>query len=245
MVGSTQSIAGANFVLNTIVADTLADIADELEKAENVNATAQKILKKITIDHRKIIFNGDNYGDSWVMEAQKRGLPNINSTVESLKTLTEPQNIKLFERHNVLSNAELNARTEILLENYSMTINIEALTMLNIAKRKILPATAKYSQRLADTVNTVSTAGAEPQTQKKMLDKVCELIDSLYANVEVLENAVAKATKIEDVCAQAENYHQNVVPTMQAVRKDADELETIVDADLWPLPTYPEMLFLR
>jgi len=245
MVGSMQSIAGANFVLNTIVADTLADIADELEKAEDVNAAAQKILKKIAIDHRKVIFNGDNYGDSWVTEAQKRGLPNINSTVESLKTVMTPANIDLFERHNIVSRAELQARTKILFEKYSMVINIEASTMLNIAKRRILPAAAKYSQRLADTVNTVSTAGVEPETQKKMLGKVCKITASLYNNVEVLENAVAKAAKIDDACEQAENYHQNVVPAMQAVRKDADELETIVDADLWPLPTYPEMLFLR
>jgi len=245
MVGSMQSIAGANFVLNTIIADTLADIADELEKAQDVNTAAQKILKKIAIDHRKVIFNGDNYSDSWVTEAKKRGLPNIHSTVESLKTVMIPANVDLFERHKIVSKAELQARTEILFEKYTMVINIEASTMLNIAKRRILPAAAKYSQRLADTVNTVSAAGANPQTQKKMLDKVCEITASLYNNVGVLENVVAKAAKIDDACAQAENYHQNVVPAMQAVRKDADELETIVDADLWPLPTYPEMLFLR
>lgn len=246
MVGSAQSVAGPNFVLNTIVADVLAEIADELEKAEDRNVSTQKILERIAKEHRRVIFNGDNYASEWVEEAKKRGLPNIFSTVEALNVvMTDEQNPRLFERHRVLTKTELAARVDILLEIYSKAINIEALTMLNIAKRQILPAAARYSNRLADAVAAVTAAGATAQTQSKMLKKLCSLIDSLHSGTESLENTLQKAVAIEDTSRQAKEYHNGVTAAMQLVRSAADQLEAIVDADIWPLPTYAEMLFLR
>lgn len=245
MVGSTQSTAGPTFVLNTIVADTLAEIADELEKAKDVKTCAQGILKRIAIEHSRIIYNGDNYTEEWVKEAKKRGLPNIRSTVESLKTIMDQENVRVFEKHKVLSKAELAARTEVFLESYSMIINIESQTMLNIAMRQILPAVARYSERLGNAVCAVKNAGVVADTQVSMLREICELMKSLQCGVEVLDEAVAKASDIEDFAKQAEDYKDSVIPAMQAVRQSADELEKIVDADLWPLPTYAEMLFLK
>ncbi len=245
MVGSTQSTAGPTFVLNTIVAEILAEIADKLEKAEDVKAVAQEILRKIATEHSRIIFNGDNYTDQWVAEAEKRQLPNIRSTVGSLTTIMDEENVGVFEKQKVLSKAELQARTEILLEAYSMQINIEAMTMLSIAKRQILPAVVKYSELLGNAVGAVKNAGVDSEVQVGMLEKVCSLMKSLQNGVDSLEKVVTSTDGTEDVVAQAEDYRDNVIPAMQAVRQASDGLETIVDADIWPLPTYAEMLFLK
>jgi len=245
MVGSTQSVSGPSFVLNTMVADVLSDIADELEKADDARATAQKILQKIAIEHAKIVFNGDNYASEWVTEAESRGLPNIRSTVESLKSILSKENLDLFSKHGVLSEHELKARTEVLLEAYSMQINIEAETMLNMAKRQILPSCCVYSTQLGNAVAAVSAAGVGAETQTKMLKHVCGLVATLEQQTEALEKVTAKAASVEDSEAQAESYRDDVVPVMAAVRAAADELEMVVDAKLWPLPVYAEMLFVR
>ena len=245
MVGSTQSTAGPTFVLNTIVADVLAEIADELEKAGDVTTCAQGILKRIATEHSHVIYNGDNYTDEWVKEAKKRKLPNICSTVESLNTIMDEENVNVFERQNVLTKAELQARTEILLEAYSMQINIEALTMLNMAKRQILPACVEYSSRLAGAVESIKSAGVSADTQKAMLEKLCGLISSLDEGVKKLEKDTGKAGEIAGVSKQAEYYREVVIEAMSKVRQAADQLESIVDAELWPLPTYAEMLFLK
>lgn len=245
MVGSSQSTAGPNFTLNTIVADVLMEIADALEKASDPEAEAQKILKKICTEHSRIIFNGDNYSEEWVKEAQRRGLPNIRSTVESLETIFEKEHIELFKRHNVLSKQELHARTEILMENYIKTINIEASVMLTMARRQILPAAIEYSSRLAHAVNRLTESGVTPAVQKRELEKVNSLIEDLSAALDSLEQAVGKAKAQEKLVAKARAYRDDVRSAMAEVRKAADMLETLVDADLWPLPTYAEMLFLR
>jgi len=245
MVGSSQSTAGPMFVLNTIVADILKEIADELEKSSNVKADVQKILQKIAKNHKRIVFNGDNYTEEWAKEAAKRGLPNIKSTVESLKTIMGEENVELFVNHKVLSNAELKARTEILLDAYSMTINIEAKTTLNIAQRQILPAAIEYSTKLAKSVKNINDAGSDSATQKKMLNKTCELISELNNSIDELKKAAAAAIGIDDTAKKAENYRDAVIPAMGKVRKAADGLEMIVDAKIWPLPTYAEMLFVK
>jgi len=245
MVGSTQSTAGPTFVLNTIVADVLAEIADELEKAKDVKSSVQKILRKIANEHSRIIFNGDNYTEEWAAEAEKRQLPNIRSTVGSLTTIMDEENVNVFERQKVLSRDELRARTEILLEAYSMQINIEAMTMLNIARRQILPSVVKYSELLGNAVGAVKNAGVDSEVQVGMLEKVCSLMKLLQNDVDSLEKVVASAGGTKDVVAQAEDYRDNVIPAMHAVRRASDGLETIVDADIWPLPTYAEMLFLK
>ena len=245
MVGSTQSTSGPMFVLNTIVAEVLSEIADELKKAKNVKTAAQKILQNIASKHRRIIFNGDNYTDEWAEDAEKRGLPNIRSTVGSLETIMDKENVALFKKHSVLTEAELHARTEILLEAYSMSINIEARTMLDIARRQILPASIEFSSSLGDAVCSVSTAGVDAKPQKDLLKDVCALLSTLKKNISQLENATAKAGKVADAMKQARFYRDKVIPAMEALRLSADKLETIVDADLWPFPTYAEMLFLK
>jgi glutamine synthetase len=245
MVGSTQSVSGPSFVLNTIVADALGEIADELEKADDASSAAQKLLQDIAVKHAKVVFNGDNYAPEWVTEAEGRGLPNIRSTVESLKSILSKENIELFSRHGVLSEHELRARTEVLLEAYSMQINIEAETMLNMVKRQILPSCCAYSAQLGNAVVAVASAGVGAETQTKMLKRVCELIATLERHTEALEKVTAQAASVEESEAQAESYRDDVVPVVAAVRTAADELETVVDAKLWPLPVYAEMLFVR
>jgi len=245
MVGSTQSTAGPMFVLNTIVADVLSDMADELEKAKNVKLATQKILKRIATEHRKVIFNGDNYTDEWVEEAEKRGLPNIISTVDSLETIMDKENVAVFKKHGVLTAAELHARTEILLEAYSMSINIEAMTMLNMSKRQILPACIKYSYTLGNAVGAVSSAGVDASPQKDLLERLCGLIAKMHNDISKLDTARAKAADLKDATKQARLYREKVIPSMETLRSTADELETIVDADLWPVPTYAEMLFVK
>jgi glutamine synthetase len=245
MPGSTQSTAGPTFVLNTIVADVLSDIADELEKAENTKISAQQILRNIATEHRRIIFNGDNYTDEWVDEAQKRGLPNICSTVDSLKTIMDEENVRVFEKCSVLSKSELQARADILLEAYSMIINIEAQTMLNIVKRQILPASVKYSGCLVNVVNAMEPTGIDSATQKSMLEKLSELIGSADKALKELETVAKECADIKEVNGKAESCRDKIIPAMNKLRGFADELEMNVDADLWPLPTYAEMLFLK
>jgi len=244
MVGSSQSIASPNIVLNTIVADVLSEIADELEKTDDVTDKTREVLKRIASEHHRIIFDGDNYSQQWVAEAKKRGLANVHSSVESLFSMMTEENVAVFERRGVLGRDELHARTDILLEVYSKRINIEALTMLNIANRQILPATVDYSGRVGRAFREVNDAGVQAVTQKRMLERVCVLIDSLYVHIASLEKAVAGAYTIGDVSQRAKSYSDIVIDAMKQLRQTADELETIVDADLWPLPTYAEMLFL-
>jgi glutamine synthetase len=245
MVGSSQSTSGPSFILNTIVTDTLMEIADVLEKSKDVIGDTQKLLKKIATEHSRIIFNGDNYSEDWVKEAEKRGLSNIRSTVESIETILEKENVDVLKRHGVLSKHELHARTEILLENYSKTLNIEANVTLNIAKRQILPACIQYSSELASAVNGLIAAGITPAVQKRELEKTNSLLEDLSSAIEALEKAVGKAKSIEKALAKAKYYRDDVIPAMSEVRKAADTLETIVDAELWPLPSYAEMLFVR
>jgi glutamine synthetase len=233
------------FVLNTIVAEVLSEIADDLEKAKNVKTAAQKVLQNIATKHRRIIFNGDNYTDEWVEDAEKRGLSNIRSTVASLETIMDKENVALFKKHRVLTEAELHARTEILLEAYSMSINIEARTMLDIAKRQILPACIRFSSSLGDAVCSVSNAGVDAKPQKELLKDVCSMIATMKMNISQLEKAASKASKVADTIKQAKLYRDEVIPVMETLRVVADQLETVVDADLWPIPTYAEMLFLK
>jgi glutamine synthetase len=245
MVGSSQSISGPAFVLNTMVADALGEIADELEKAGDVTAAAQKVLQDIAVKHARIVFNGDNYCDEWTAEAARRGLPNIRSCVEALKTIPSQENFALFTKHGVLSEHELRARTEILFEVYSRQINVEALVMLSMARRQILPACCEYSARLGQAVAAVSAAGVAADTHKAMLQRVCDLIGVLQNRIEALDEARTRAAGTAGHEQQAQSYRDEVTPAMQALRTVADELETIVDARLWPLPAYAEMLFTR
>lgn len=246
MVGSSQSISGPNFVLNTIVAETLCEIADKLEGKDAVNAEAQKIVQQIFRDHGRIVFNGNNYTSEWVKIAEERGLPNFTSTVEALPTLTNDRNVKLFEKHGVLNRTELEARRDIVLENYIKTINIEALTALEMAKRQILPAGITFASRLADSINSVKATGIEVLTsaQGELLQEVSSALASLKKNINALEKAQAEAEKMHgDVYKQAQFYRDSVFAAINTLRIDADNLETMVDKNLWPFPTYADLLF--
>ena len=245
MVGSSQSTAGPTFVINTIVADTLSDIADDLETAKDVNAKAAQILKDIATKHKRIVFNGDNYSAEWVAEAAKRGLPNTPSTVDALESVMDKQNVAVFEKHSVLSPAELGARNEILFEGYSTALVIEAKTMLNMARRQILPAAVEFSGKLAQTVNELKKSGFEAKTQIDLLNDVCAHIDSMKENMNKLACALDRLAKADSSEHKARACRENIVPLMQALRSDADSLELLVDSKCWPLPSYPEMLFVK
>lgn len=245
MAASSQSLAGPNFVLNTIVAETLSEIADKLEGASDVNSTLQSLLQSYAKEHKRVIFNGDNYSDAWVKEAEKRGLPNIKNYVDSINSILETENAEVLSKHKVLNQNELAARHEILTEFYSQTINIEAQASLQIAKRQILPASIKFSKGLADTINATKAAGASVTTQTTLLQKVSDLITQLDQGIKKLEEATAGASSVEDFKAAAASYRDQVIPAMNETRDAADQLESIVDAEIWPLPTYAEMLFQR
>lgn len=246
MVGSTQSVSGPNFVLDTIVAEILSEIADQLEGKKDVNAEAQKIVQKIAKEHSRVIFNGNGYTDEWVKMAEKRGLPNIRSTVEACPVLTAKKNVQLFEKHGILNKAELEARQEILLENYIKTINIEALTALEMAKRQILPAGIAFATELAESINSVKATGVKALTsaQEELLKEVSATLASVQKNIKALEKVQAKAEKMHgDTYKQAVVYRDSVFTAINALRADADSLEAVVDKDLWPLPTYADLLF--
>ncbi|AQR96875.1 glutamine synthetase III [Clostridium saccharoperbutylacetonicum] len=246
MVPSSASIAGCNFVLNTIVAETLSEIAEKLEKATDLNAEIQAILTDIVKKHKRIIFNGNGYSDEWVVEAEKRGLPNIKSTVEAAKAMISEKNQAVLEKHGVLTKVEAESRYEITLENYNKIINIEALTTLEMAKRQIIPAVIQFTTSLAESINTIKATGvgADVSVQTELLTEVSKLTASLSKNVKLLEELVEKADNFKgDIFDLGMMYRYEVFEQMNVLREDADKLETIVDEDFWPLPTYSDMLF--
>jgi glutamine synthetase len=245
MAGSSQSLGGPNFVLNTIVAETLGEIADELEGARNVNAKVQALLQRYANEHEAIVFNGDNYSEAWVKEAAKRGLPNIRNCVDGINAMVEKENAKVLIKHGTLPRGEVHARHEILLENYAKTINIEAKTMLNMARREILPAVIAFSGSLAGSVNAVEAAGLNPEAQSKLLKVVNDAASGVSNGIDALAEAVAKAAAVGHAGAKAAAYRDIVVPAMVALRKSVDGVEPVVGKDYWPLPTYGEMLFGR
>jgi glutamine synthetase len=243
MVPSSASIAEPNTALNTIVAEILSRIADRLEKAKDIDTEAQIIVTEIVRKHKRIIFNGNNYSEDWVKEAEKRGLPNIKSTVAAITALIVEKNIKVYEKHSVLNKAEMHSRFEIFLEGYAKTINIEALTMLDMAKRQILPAALEYTEKVASTVVALKNASSKSSSAEKLLTDLTATIDSFSKNIEVLESAVAQNGHHTDVLKHAEYYRDVIFAAMGKLRVDGDKLETMVDAKIWPMPTYSDLLF--
>ncbi len=243
MVGSTESLACPNMMLNTIVADELSQFADTLEKADDFKAALNKIVKDTIHDHGRIIFNGNNYAPGWVDEAEKRGLLNLRSTVDALPYYIKEDNIRLFERHGVLSSVEIHARYEIELENYYKQINIEALTMLDMISRDILPAAAAYEKELAKTVQLKKQVGVDSGFEIDVLKKLSAVSAELYEAHGRLEKAVADAPQSEDVLTVAKYYRNTVFALMEETRKPADRIETLVGSKYWPYPTYGKLLF--
>ncbi|KUO70278.1 MAG: glutamine synthetase [Clostridia bacterium BRH_c25] len=246
MVGSSASIATANYVLNTIVAEALDGIASRLENAEDLEVKIKEILKEIAVNNKKVIFNGNGYSDEWIEEAAKRGLPNIPSTVEAAKALLDEKNIRVMEKHGVLSRVEIQSHYEIALENYTKIINIEALTMLEMAKRQILPAVIGYATKLAESINKINATGldADISAQAELLTETSKLTASFKKNIACLEDAVDAAAGMHgDTYGQAYFYRYDIFEKMAILRADADKLETIVDREFWPVPTYGDILF--
>ncbi len=243
MVPSSASISGANTVLNTIVAEALDEIATRLEKTKNINKEAAAIVLEAVNKHGRVIFNGNNYSEDWVKEAKKRGLPNIRSTVEALGCMSNASAVKLFEKYKVLSKEELHSRYEIYLENYAKCINIEAQTAVNMANRLYIPSVIRYTAELAETVGKLKAAGATAAIQKDLLEKISDLLDSVCTKRDKLETELKKAQGISETLHRAEAYRDKVFTAQTDLRKDIDTLEQIVSADVWPVPTYADMLF--
>jgi len=243
MVGSAQSIAGPNVALNTIAADVFDEIAGRLEKAKDKNAEAGAIIREIYKKHSRVIFNGNNYSEEWVKEAEGRGLPNVRNAVDALKAFITDKSLKLFEKHGVLSKKELHSRYDIYVEHYAKQINIEALIAIDMAKKQLLPAAIEYATFLADSISSFKTVSMPSPVQQDILKKLGSLLASSYKSLEKLETAVAKTQGITDTVKRAENYRDKVVTAMQALRTDIDALEMIVPGDMWPVPTYTELLF--
>lgn len=243
MVGSADSIGSPNTTLNAIVAEAFCEAADILEKADDFELAVHDLIKEYLTEHQRIIFNGNGYSDEWVAEAERRGLPNIKSMIEAVDTLTTDKAVKLFEKFGIFTKAELESREEVLYETYAKTINIEALTMIDMASKQIIPAVVKYSKSLADTVIAVKTAGADASVQTGLLNEVSAKLAAMKAALAKLEEVCGKAGTVENAKEQAFYYKDVVREAMEALRKPADELEMIVDKEIWPMPTYGELIF--
>ena len=243
MVGSRDSIANPNIVLNTIVAEAFADACDILEKADDFDLAVHDLIKEYLTENQRIIFNGNGYSDEWVAEAERRGLPNIKSMVEAIPAITTDKAVELFERFSVFTKAELESRAEIQYEAYAKAINIEARTMIDMASKQFLPAFIKYTKTLADTVNAVKAAGVDASVQTETLKEVSALMAETKAALDNLVKTTADAAAKEEGEVQATYYHKEVVPAMDALRAPVDKLEMIVDKEAWPMPSYGDLIF--
>ena len=243
MVGSRDSIASPNIVLNTIVAESFADACDVLGKADDFDLAVHDLIKKYATENQRIVFNGDGYSEAWVEEAERRGLPNIRSMVEAIPAMVTDTAINLFERFGVFTKAELESRAEIQYETYAKAINIEARTMIDMASKQFMPAFIKYTKTLADTVNSVATAGADASVQKEVLDEVTVLMGETKKALDALVKVTDEAAAKEEGAVQANFYHSDVFPAMEALRAPVDKLEMIVDKEAWPMPSYGDLIF--
>ncbi|MEY8427708.1 glutamine synthetase III [Lachnospiraceae bacterium 46-15] len=243
MVGSRDSIAGPNIVLNTIVAEAFADACDVLEKADDFDMAVHDLIKKQATDHQRVVFNGNGYSDEWVAEAERRGLPNIKSMVEAIPSLISEKAIEVFGRFGVFTKAELESRVEIKYENYAKAINIEAKTMIDVASKQIIPAVVSYTKKLADTVNSVTAAGARATVQAELLCEVSTLLEETKAALGKLVQLDAEAAQKEEGAAQAAFFHEVIMPAMTELRTPVDKLEMLVDKEVWPMPSYGDLLF--
>ena len=243
MVGSADSIASPNTTLNAIVAEAFCEAADRLEKAEDFDIAVHDLIKEYMTEHQRIVFNGNGYSDEWVAEAERRGLPNIKSMIEAASTLTTDKAVALFEKFGIFTKVELESREEIIYETYAKTINIEALTMIDMASKDIIPAVTSYTGELANTVIAVKEAGAGATAQVELLGEVDALLAEAKSALTTLEAETAKAAAMEDVKAQAFYYKDTVKVAMDALRTPVDKLEMLVDSSVWPMPTYGDLMF--
>jgi glutamine synthetase len=246
MLGSASSISDTNTVMNTIAADAIGYIADQLEGAEDVMAKAKEIIRDIVMKHKRIIFNGNNYSEEWVQEAERRGLLNLKNTADAIPHLVDEKNIALFTRHGIYTAEEVHSRCEILLDNYCKVLHIEALTMLEMSKKEIIPAVSTYLKDMSTAAASIKAVvpDADCFMQESIIAKAAALSGSLYKKTEALSAAVL-ATKEheENIEDRAQYYKNSIFPGMQELRAVADELETMVGEEYWPFPTYGDLLF--
>ena len=243
MLGSAFSIADTNTVLNTIMADEFRAAAAELAEAEDFNACIRDMIKRIINEHGRIIFNGNNYSDEWVKEAKARGLLNLPTTVDCLALLDSPENIALFERNGVLTEEEIRSRKDILIENYCKLIAIEGNTMLDMAKKDVLPAVTTYEKELAEVINALTAAGVSSVPQKNTLKKLNALYADATKAITALKDALAKGKTASDWMSYGKICRDEIIPAMNALRAAADEMEIHTAKKYWPFPTYGDLLF--
>lgn len=230
---------------NTVVADVLDGFASRLEKAKDVSVEADAIIKDVITKHKRILFDGNNYSDEWVKEAEKRGLLNLRTSADAIPLFESDKNIKLFTKHNIFSEAEMRSRCEILLETYEKINMIDALTMLDIVKKEIFPAAQSYENKLLSELSLKKSLGLslEKDSVQKTVIELSKFSDALYSGAEVLEKSVKEIEALEGAKAKANYVRDILAPAMAALRASADKLETLVSKELWPFPTYGDMLF--
>ena len=241
MLGSSQSISGPNIALNTIMAEELQQFADQLEKSKNFQADLEKLIKKVFTDHQRIIFNGNGYDDSWLAEAEKRGLSNLKSTADALPMYTAKKNADLFVRHGIYTKEEINARAEIHIENYTTVLSIEARTMADMLRRQILPAVSGYAAELCERGWKKEQMGVGHKADDVIARELGQLTDKLFAATEKLERDLSRIPA--DAKKAMAFSHANLVPDMEKARTLADRLETLTPRDCWPFPVYSDLLF--
>ncbi len=243
MPGSAQSVAGINIIINTIVAESLREFADRLEAAADPMAEVMLIVKETIKNHKRIIFNGNNYAAEWVVEAERRGLPNYRTCVDALPAFVSEKNEAVFVKHGIFSKTEVHARYEIMVEDYSKAINIEALTMLDMSKKEIYPAGLSYTGELLADLALKKSVGIPCERETALAAKLSGLCESLLDKIEALDSAMLGTKEAGDVIGTARFYRESVFSAMQNLRAVSDELETLVSAKHWPFPTYSELLF--
>ncbi|PYG88582.1 glutamine synthetase [Ruminiclostridium sufflavum DSM 19573] len=246
MVGSSASVASPNFFLNTIVSEVLEQFSDRLEKAEDFNTEVNAIIKDVYEKNGRVIFNGNGYSDEWVLEAEKRGLPNLKSYVDAITSLQVEKNMVVMEKHKVFNRNEMKSRYEISLEKYIKSINIEALTMLEMAKRQILPAAVRFASEVANSINQINSCGvaADISANTELLKEAAGLTSQLKKEISELETKLCKAQEPNQNSYEQAVYYKDVVfIQMNSLRAAADKLESIVDSRIWPFPTYADILF--
>ena len=243
MPGSSASIAGCNIMLNTAVADVLSEMADILEKADDFDATLHNLIKETYKKHKRIIFNGNGYDDAWVEEAEKRGLYNLKSTPDALPYSVKPENIALFARQHVLNKEEVLSRYEINMEEYTKIINIEALTMLDMAKKDILPSVSRFTKTLLETISSKKALGIDASYEEGFVQKISSKLKEAYTALEDLDSKTKTFSEIEDFEKAAFYVRDEIIPAMDALREPCDVMETLTDASEWPFPTYGKLLY--
>ena len=243
MLGSASSVSDTNVMLNTMLADVFAEYAKKLENAENTETEVNEIIKTALHNHKRIIFNGDGYSKEWEQEAERRGLLNLPSTVDALPLLKSEENIALFERHGVFNRAEINSRIDIILENYAKTVHIEALTLIEMMNRDVIPAITAYTNSLCETVNNKNLIRADSTVEYELITKLSAANKEIFSLTAQLKMAVSSAERSKDVFERANEYHAVVLKLMGDIRKYADSAESVVPASYWPYPSYGDLLF--